>query len=444
MNRRQFLRTSAGFGAIMLSPGVFSVLTSCSREESYPFRDYQKQKSLVPVKIVTPDDGYYLHTFYDVSPFSPSGKLLAVTKLPFQDRRPEFGDTAEICIIDLENETIQKVYSTKGWSFQLGANLNWGATDRYIYTNDIIDNAAVCVRIDLETKEVKAFSGPKYHLSPDGNYAIGFPLDIINATQKGYGVPEYRQTKKIQGAPSDEGLWQTNLKTDQKRLLVSLKEAADNVTNKDYLKGGNCYFFHSKYNPQGNKILQVMRTLFPDNPDKDGWNPRLLVFNSDGSNIHETITRVQWDYGGNHPNWHPDGEHIIMNLTPVWEGENKRRFCMFHHTGKSFNILDERHLGTGHPSVDPETKYLVSDCYQHEPMAMDNGHVPIRFIHLNTGEESMICSVFTDLKHEDEDNTLRLDPHPAWSNDYKKVCFNGAPNGKRQVLVADLESICDH
>lgn len=289
----------------MVSPGVFSVFTSCSREESYPFRDYQKQKSLVPVKIVTPDDGYYLHTFYDVSPFSPSGKLLAVTKLPFQDRRPEFGDKADICIIDLENETIQKVYSTKGWGFQLGANLNWGATDRYIYTNDIIDNAAVCVRIDLETKEVRAFSGPKYHLSPDGNYAIGFPLDIINATQKGYGVPEFRQTKKIQGAPSDEGLWETNLNTGEKSLLVSLEEAVDNVTNDEYLKGGNCYF-----------------------------------------------------------------------------------------------------------------------------------------IHLNTGEESMICSVFTDLKHED--NTLRLDPHPAWSNDYKKICFNGAPGGKRQVLVADLESIFDH
>ena len=439
MNRRQFLRTTAGFTAIMVSPGVFSIFASCNGKKSYPFRSYQEGSASVPVKIVTPDDGFYIHTFYDVNPFSPGGRLLAVTRLPFQKRRPEFGDKADICIIDLENETIETVYSTKGWGFQLGANLNWGSTDRYIYTNDIIGNEAVCVRIDLKTKEMKAFSGPKYHLSPDGSHAIGFPLDLINVTQKGYGVPQFRELEKISGAPADEGLWETNQQTDEKRLLVSLKEAADNASDKGYLEGGNFYFFHSKYNPQGTKILQVMRCLFPDNPDKRGWNPMLFVFNSDGSDIHEAVSRLHWGYGGNHPNWHPDGRHIIMNLRPKWLGEDKMRFCMFHHTGKDFRIIDSRHLGSGHPSVDPKTKYLISDCYQHEPMAKENGHVPIRFIHLETGDESEICSVFTDL--DIKKSTLRVDPHPAWDGNYKRICFNGAPDGKRQVFVAEMESV---
>ena len=35
----------------------------------------------------------------------------------------------------------------------------------------------------------------------------------------------------------------------------------------------------------------------------------------------------------------------------------------------------------------------------------------------------------------------KLDPHPAWNRDYTKMCLNGAPDGHRQVFVADLESV---
>jgi Tol biopolymer transport system component len=38
-------------------------------------------------------------------------------------------------------------------------------------------------------------------------------------------------------------------------------------------------------------------------------------------------------------------------------------------------------------------------------------------------------------------NVLRIDPHPAWSRDYTKVCFNAAPEGRRQIYVADLSEL---
>ena len=221
----------------------------------------------------------------------------------------------------------------------MGANIEWGQTNRYLYTNDIVDNQVVCVRIDLETREIKAFAGPKYHLAPDESAVIGFPLDLINITQMGYGVPNFKELNKIKGAPSDQGLWNTNLATNEKELLVSLQDAKEQADNPDFLEGGNCYFFHSKYNPQGTRIMQVMRCLFPDDATKKGWNPMLFTFNSNGSDIHQSVSWEHWHYKGNHPNWHPDGEHIIMNLTPKWLGDEKKRFCMFHHTSKDFRIF---------------------------------------------------------------------------------------------------------
>lgn len=441
MKRKEFLTTSAGFLAIMTLPGVFSI--NCTRKSSarsFKFRDYRKGETFGNVKIVTPDDGYYIHTFYDIIPFSPSQKLLAVNKLPYQGGDIKYGDELDICIIDLENETIEKVYSTKGWGYQLGANLNWGKTDRYLYTNDIIDNQAVCVRIDLETKEIKAFAGPMYHIAPDESAVIGFPLDLINVTQMGYGVPYFKELEKIEGAPKDQGIWHTDLVTNEKKLLVSLYDVSQKASEPDFFKGGNFYFFHSKYNRQGTSILQVTRCIFPDDPSKRGVNAALYTFNQDGSGILQALTREHWSYGGHHPNWHPNGEYIIMNLTPKWLGEDELRFCTFDYAGKDFRILSSKNRGSGHPSVNPDSSYLVTDCYNHEPMALENGEVPIRLINLPADEEVYICTVFTRVDIT-KDVTYRIDPHPAWSRDYKKVCFNGSVNEKRQVFVADLTEV---
>ncbi len=112
----------------------------------YDFRAYRETATLCPVYAITPDDGYYLHTFYDVCPWSPSQRYLACTRFPFQDREPNHRDEAQICLIDMKDRSLTEVYSTTGWGFQLGSNVQWGGTDRYLYFNDKVDNEGVCVR----------------------------------------------------------------------------------------------------------------------------------------------------------------------------------------------------------------------------------------------------------------------------------------------------------
>jgi len=162
MKRRQFVRTSAGFLATALMPGVWSCQRPVSKKKKFDFKPYTAGETLVPVIQVTPDDGFYVHTYYDVCSLSPSQRYLAATRLPYQDRIPALGDgdTAEACLIDLEEQTIETVYSTRCWGFQVGANLQWGATDRYLYTNDVIDGVAVCVQIDLESDKATSFAVP--------------------------------------------------------------------------------------------------------------------------------------------------------------------------------------------------------------------------------------------------------------------------------------------
>ena len=455
MKRRQSIKlTSAGLLAVMISPGIWEINNDKSKVKKYKFKPYKDPSVSVPVKQVTPDDGFYANTYYDVVPWSPGQKLLAVTKLPYQDKITTLGDIAEACVIDLEEQSIRSVYKTKVWGYQLGANLHWGTNDRYLYTNDIIDGVhAVTVRIDLENNETKAFAGPLYDIAPERNKVIGPTLEYLNTTQYSYSTPaktadESSFMRLPAGAAENEGLWETDLIKNNKRLLLSLKEAAGSLEEQDYYNGGTFYFFHTKYNAPGDKIMLVMRCTFPDSEEfagKSRRNPSLLTTDANGNNISTAVSRKQWQLGGHHPTWHPDGEHIIMNLTPEWLGEDKLRFCQFKYDGSEFKILSKKFLGSGHPSITPDSRYLLSDAYPFEDLALGNGKVPIRLIDLKQDVEHTVCHIFTDLGQQYDVRRFwgpsKLDAHPVWDRNFSKICFNGAPEGKRAVFIADLDAM---
>ncbi|MBN2288337.1 MAG: hypothetical protein JXQ83_03320 [Candidatus Glassbacteria bacterium] len=436
-DRRKFFRTSAGLLAAALAPGIWSCRRPAAARKKYDFTPYAPGGTRVPVVKVTPDDGSYVHTYYDVCSLSPSQRYLAATRLPYQDHIPALGDgdKADVCVIDLEEQTIETVYSTRSWGFQVGANLQWGSTDRCLYTNDVVGDTAVCVQVDLETDEATAFSGPMYHIAPDESCVIGFPLELLNVTQQGYGVPSRDPANPRRlppGAAADQGVWRTDLKTGEKSLLLSLAAVAEKIPEPAPRKNGTFYFWHSKFNRQGTRIMQVLRCLFPD-----GWGVRnAMVFTcaADGGDIRYTPSKPVWGQMGGHPNWHPDGIHLIRNLKP--DGENER-FCKIRYDGSEVAVLSEKFKGGGHPTVDPATRFCITDDFPFDGVQQ----VSIRLIDLAAQEEEIICTMPTlereGLKHP----ALRLDGHPFWSRDYRKVCFQAAPAGKRQLFIADLSGI---
>ncbi len=459
MKRRDFLyRTGAGLGALLVAPGCWSLGRSRRDERVYDFQPYRPGETLGPVVQVTPEDGFYGNTYYDIQPWSPSGRYLAVTRFPYQDRVTILGDQAEVCVIDLERRSIRTLHRTGAWGYQLGANLHWGATDRYLYTNDVIlrddgRSHTVAVRIDLETGDRTAFTGPMMDVVPKpdgGGVALGPRMELLNTSQYSYGTPA-RSENEVEtlppGAAADEGLWETRLVSGAPtRLLLSLADLAALLPNREWYRGGTFYIHLVKLNQQQDRMLMVMRCLFPPEatavrPETRGRNSVLLTARTDGSEQKLAVPRERWEEGGHHPTWHPDGRRIVMNLTPPGP-DDTLRFCLFDYRGEGFTVLSDRFVGSGHPTVTPDTRYLLSDSYPFEPMAAGNGEVPIRLIELREQKEHTVCTVFTDFESIYDSKrywgVTKLDAHPVWNRDFKQICFNGAPNRTRQVFIADL------
>jgi hypothetical protein len=403
----------------------------------FDFRPYKPGGTLAPVACITPDDGFYIHTFFDICPWSPSGRYLAVLRLPFQNHKPDWRDTADVCVVDLKDRTIRTVYTTSAFGMQTGAQVQWGRTDRFLYFNDKSANDgghAVAIRLDWQTGKATELAGPMYHLAPDESAVIGFNLDLINHVQDGYGcvVAPQDRLKLGAGASRDQGLWYTDLRTNHRRLLLSLAQIYEALPDKQLYRGLALYLFHTKYNRQGTRIMQVVRARDPQSPEGAYRHGVLVTFRPDGSDIRVAVSPQLWARKGHHPNWAPDGEHILMNLTP---GE-RMRYCLFRSDGSDFRVVSDNATGTGHPSFDRGGRWIVSDAYPGEPGSLADGSVPVWLLDTRRDRTQTVCNMFA--LGRVKVGVLRLDPHPAWSRDGRQVCFNGAPDGRRQVFIADL------
>jgi hypothetical protein len=97
--------------------------------------------------------------------------------------------------------------------------------------------------------------------------------------------------------------------------------------------------------------------------------------------------------------------------------------------------------GSGHPTIHPNGRHLLTDAYLFEPMAFGDGTAPIRWVDLANGTESVLVRIGTRPEHGDARDALRVDPHPAWDRDYQHIAFNACPDGRRRVFVADLREL---
>ena len=405
------------------------------------FPRYTEFDPLVPVWCVTPKTDRTFHRFFDTSPFSPSGRYMGLTRMPFEDRMPQPGDAAEVVLVDLETGEERVVAETRGWDTQLGAQVQWGADDTQLFFNDM-DTAAwrpFGVILDPASGARKELDGTVYMASRDGKRLASPCLLRTGATQAGYGVlvpPE--RAPENRGASAEDGIFVTDTETGAGRLLASLKEiveTAQPALDPDAHAGGNFFGAHVKWNRQGDRLMFVLRWLPREPGGKMSRN--VVTLNADGSEPRIAISNSLWGKGGHHPDWCPDGRTVMMNLN-LGDG---MRFVQANYDGADFKVMTEAVRGSGHPTLHPNGRHIVTDAYPNEPVAFGDGTTPIRLVDLDAGEEKTLVRIQIVPPYSGPKGELRVDPHPAWDFGFRRVAFNGCPDGTRRVYVADLTDI---
>ncbi|MDT8388947.1 MAG: hypothetical protein RRC34_00375 [Lentisphaeria bacterium] len=404
----------------------------------------------VPVWCVTPGRPGCIHRFFDTSPISPSGQYLAVFQLPFEDRQPQPGDVGHVCIVDLETGEDRVVAETRGWEPQMGANINWGASDHDLFFNDVNTDTwqPFAWKLDPLTGERKRMQGTVYHASPDGRWLISANMTTMTKTQPGYGVcvPREKMRRNI-GPAEDDGFILTDTTTGKARMLATIAELlrdADPPVLIDDPEKQEIYGFHSKFNPQSNQVMLSLR-WFPATDEarcnmfaidhsvvRFAW----ITMGLEGESKQCAVGPDQWEKGGHHATWFPDGHRISMNLKI---DRDELRFVQVNADGSGLHKMLDETVGSGHPTVHTDGRHLLTDTYTKEKTAFGDGTIPLRWIDLATGREDTLVRINT--QQPCKDGVMRVDPHPAWDRTFRYVTFNAFVDGTRRVFVADTQEL---
>jgi hypothetical protein len=434
MQRREFIKTVSAvastfaLGACTDSNDAAVVAQDSAKTtgKTYPldslFPRYTEFDPKVPVWCVTPDVDHCIHRFHLSSPVSPSGRYLGLTSLPREDRPPEPGDAAGIVLVDLETGEQKVIAETIGWDTQLGAQVQWGATDEELFFNDV-----------------------------DPTTWMPFGVKMNPATgAAGYGVIVPKETVPVnKGVVDDDGVYVTNTQTGESQMVASYKKIIDEAIPKIDVSRygpGDFYGFHVKWNAQSDRIMLVLRYM-PYNVKQR--KPMLITMTRSGEDIRVAIPASEWaDKGGNHPNWHPDGEHVIMNLDIEALDPDREdwRYVKARYDGTGLTEFTSVPANHGHPSIHPGGRYMISDVYPREADAFGDGTVPLHFIDLEKHERQTLLRMDSVSRFFDDDmNTakeMRVDLHPAWDRSaYTRAVINGVLDGTRRVFVVDLSEV---
>ncbi|RIA35354.1 hypothetical protein DFR49_4372 [Hephaestia caeni] len=433
------------------------------------FPAYTQFGPAVPVVRVSPDGLPAIHRFYDTSPVSPSGRYVAMLRFPFENRLPSPGDEAEVLVVDLKTGEIAYRTPTAAWDTQVGAHVQWGASDKALFFNRIDKKAwqAYGVRVNILTGEECALAGTVYMISPDGRYSATPCLEKIGLVQLGYGahIPDLT-SRENRGAPADDGLFLVDTQSGKSRLLLSFSEMYDQLRHhfkNIKLDNGGFYGFHAKWNPAGDRILFIVRWR-KDGSRRYHTQNFLLSIRPDGTDLTMAIDAVRWR-AGHHPNWCPDGEHVVMNLSgeshqtlsvrialfaaraarklriPFRPSIAQLRFMTFRYDGSEMRVIAPLHMGSGHPTMHRDGVHLLTDAYPSEPVSYGDGTVPLRLVSIETGNVENIIRIRTLPIVSGRYEELRVDPHPAWDASGRYLVFNGCPDGTRAVFVADMAAL---
>ncbi|MEM9883935.1 MAG: hypothetical protein AAF800_13565 [Planctomycetota bacterium] len=358
------------------------------------------------------------------------------------------GDVAEVYVVDLTTGQTRRAAETRGWEMQLGANLHWGASDSELIFNDLdtADWVPFARVVDFASGLDRRLEGTVYTASPDGRYIASADMRAMRRTQSGYGVivPDDRVPARP-GLSGDDGCWVTDVQTGKRDLVASIRDLVEKSRNGfdlDDPEQYDVYGFHACWSPRGDRLMFTLR-----------WTPRegrglddlkqmkrfhsVLTLKPDGTDIYEAIPNSRWVHGGHHTYWAPDGEHLTANLR--FPGEPGLRLIRVRYDGTGFERLSDTVHGSGHPSMLPGGRYMVTDTYTDENGFCDDGTSLLRWIDLQQHTDTELARFRT--KQPTPRGEARVDPHVAWDRDWRYVAFNGFMDGTRRVYLADLSGL---
>ncbi len=356
-------------------------------------------------------------SYYGITSFNKSQTYATVLETDIKYQLPDETEPATLGLVDMKTFDFIPLTQTHAWNFQEGCMAHW-LDDKTIIFNDLRDGKSVCVIMDIETKKEKqVWPFPVSGVANNGVDALSINFSRLRITRTDYGYPGEGQDKQQDVAfPDNDGLFICNLKTGERKLLVSLAQIKAIVP--EFTKPSIEYFAHTRFNPDATKIFWLARGM----PE---WNTSAFTVGRDGKDLQRCFPD---GWKGSHYDWLNNKELMIT------ANYNADKYA---HILFTVGKQDYKKLGKGmldfdaHGTFSPNQKWMATDAY---PDKGGTDEQTIYLMNMKT-EEVITLGKYVEPKEYYDTGKWRCDLHCRWSPKGDMIGFNSTMNGSRQAYI---------
>ena len=309
-NRSPIVNRDAFFSGVLVVAFVFAS----------PSPVIQAQPGSFELKIEQITSGAKHHFFGYIGqcqtiPWNASGRYILALEIDEIDRLPKPEDAATVILIDTCNgNKIVRVDRTHAWNPQQGTMFYWhplaAETQFFFNDRDVESGKVFTVLYDIEKmRRVREY---RFHDTPignggvaaDGSAWLGLNYGRLARLRLVTGYPQALDWSKDEIAPEDDGIFIVNVKTGEKRLLVSCRQLDEQLRERQpNLEHDGLFVNHTLWNRDSDHIYFFARA---------GWNrkgarrinvPFSIRADGTGLDLHEM-------HIGGHPEW-AEGDLLI-------------------------------------------------------------------------------------------------------------------------------------
>ncbi len=358
--------------------------------------------------------------YYDKSPLNDRGQVLfCLTDHPTK-RKPSATHPISLCVKDMSTQSLCKVTAVDAYNWQQGCRAQWLTNDRFIY--NVYDGAQKAYRscvYDLSRRSVvRTFPLPVQDAFRD-EFFLSLNYSRIMRLRPDYGyrnIPPLDTTQM--GDMDNDGIFKTDIRTGESRLLISLREIAEISPKKEFINAMH-KVNHIMISPDGSKFIFIHRWYVGKKR-----HDRLMLLSPGGK-----LSCIA-------------DENIVSHMAWV---DNDELFGYLKHDGicgfffidlntlrfSPCQALNALHNGDGHPTVCGN--WIAVDTY---PDRSGYQHLYL-YNRKNQDVQQLI-----ELKHSPQYyGESRCDLHPRFSTDGKYIFFDSVFKGLRRLCYIDVSKI---
>jgi hypothetical protein len=226
------------------------------------------------------------------------------------------------------------------------------------------------------------------------------------------------------GAPEDSGIWRVDLKTGQRKLLISLADMHRIPYQREAARNAMHWTYVLLTAPDGKRIAFIHRWR---SEGQKGFSTRLFTANPDGSDVFEIDPSGQTS----HFIWR-DPAHI---LAWSWRESHGNRFYLLEdRTGKAEAVAPDVMTVNGHCTYLPGGRWILNDTYP------DRDRLQHPYLYDTTSSQR--CPLGHFFSPAEYTGEWRCDTHPRCSRNGKMVMIDSPHGGNgRQMYLIDISGI---